>query len=82
MRLSARLGPEYWVFHPGIESAVSGALSGLDWKVNLQSVQELLREAKHYGLKIAIENVPEPFPLLLRRVEDFRRFYEDLGKMA
>lgn len=46
----------------------------------MQSVQELLREAKHYGLKIAIENVPEPFPFLLRRVEDFRRFYEDLGE--
>ncbi|MEM1586000.1 MAG: sugar phosphate isomerase/epimerase [Candidatus Bathyarchaeia archaeon] len=79
MNISAKLGSEFWVFHPGVRSAISDIVPGLDWKINLGSVHELLREARQYGLKIAIENTPKTFPFLLRSVEDFERFYEELG---
>lgn len=79
MELSAQLNPECWVFHPGIRSAVSDALRNLDWEINLKSTHELLKEAEKYGLKIAIENVPDPFPFLLKRVGEFESFYEALG---
>jgi sugar phosphate isomerase/epimerase len=78
IELSAQLNPDYWVFHPGIQSAVSDALPNLDWKINLESTRELLREARKHGLRITIENVPEPFPFLMKKVNEFERFYEDL----
>jgi len=77
--LSAQLNPVCWVFHPGIQSAVSDALPNLDWEINLRSIRELLKDARKYGLKIAIENVPDPYPFLLKRVDDFERLYENLG---
>jgi len=77
--LSAQLNPEYWVFHPGIQSAIGDALPNLDWEINLRSIRELLREARRYNLKITIENVPDPFPFLLKRVDEFEKLYESLG---
>ena len=79
IRLSSQLNPEYWIFHPGLQGAMSKACPGLDWKINLESVRELLEEAKEHDLKIAIENVPDPYPFLLKRTAEFKRFYEDLG---
>lgn len=80
MKLSAQLSPECWVFHPGIQSAVSDAIPGLDWKINLNSIRELIKEAAEYDLKIAIENVPDPFPFLIKRSKEFEMLYKDLGK--
>lgn len=79
MMMSARLNPEYWIFHSGRQSAAGGALSKIGWEINLRSVRELLKEARKYGLKIAIENTPDPLPYMLKRVDEFERFYEDLG---
>jgi len=79
IELSAQLNPDYWVFHPGIQSALSDALPNLDWRINLESTRKLLMEARKHGLKITIENVPEPFPFLMKRVNEFERFYEELG---
>lgn len=79
IRLSAQLNPEYWVFHPGIQSAIGDMLPGVDWEINLKSVRELLYEAEKHGLRISIENVPDPFPFLLKKIDEFERFYEDLG---
>lgn len=79
MRLSARLCPEYWIFHPGVRSAIGDIVPGLDWKINLVSVRELLREARQYGMRIAIENTPRTFPFMLKCVDDFKRFYGELG---
>ncbi|MEM2913486.1 MAG: sugar phosphate isomerase/epimerase family protein [Candidatus Bathyarchaeia archaeon] len=78
--LSAQLNPKYWVFHPGIQSAVSDEYPGLDWRINLESVRDLLKVAGQNGLKISIENVPDPFPFLLKRAGDFEKFYKDLGE--
>lgn len=79
MRLSSKLDPEYWIFHPGVRSAISDIVPELDWKINLDSVCELLREARQYNMKISVENTPKTFPFLLRHVEDFERFYTELG---
>ncbi len=80
IKFSAQLNSEYWVFHPGIQSAIGDAYPGMDWEINLKSVRELLHEANKYNLKITIENVPDPFPFLLKRIDEFERFYKDLGE--
>jgi len=79
MRLASQLGAAFWVFHPGLKTGVSHFYPGEDWKLNLRSIRELLDEANRNGLKITIENTPEPFPFILKSVNDFTRFYEDLG---
>ncbi|MBS7640969.1 sugar phosphate isomerase/epimerase [Candidatus Bathyarchaeota archaeon] len=79
MRLSAKLCPEYWIFHSGVRSAVSDILPELDWKINLDSIRILLREARKYSLKISVENTPRTFPFLIRCAEDLERLYEQLG---
>jgi len=74
-----QLGCQLWVFHPGLRTGVSFFYPGLDWRLNLDSVKELLEFAELHGVEIAIENVPEPFPFLMKSVQDFMRFYGDLG---
>ena len=69
-----------WVFHPGFHSGISSFYPGWDWRVNLESVRTLLELGRKYNVKIAIENIPEIFPSLLRSVSDFSRFYEELGE--
>jgi sugar phosphate isomerase/epimerase len=72
-----------WVFHPGLKTGVSMFYPGMDWLQNLKTVKCLLKIARDYGVKIAIENVPEPYPFLMKSVEDFIRFNaevdEDIG---
>jgi len=68
-----------WLFHPGSRTGLSHIYPGKDWQQNLESVRTLLRVARREGVEIAIENTPEPFPSLMKSVEDFHRFYEDLG---
>ena len=68
-----------WLFHPGSRTGLSPIYPGKDWQQNLNSVRTLLKIARREGVKIAIENTPEPFPSLMKSVDDFHRFYEDLG---
>jgi len=67
-----------WLFHPGSRTGLSHIYPGEDWQQNLQSVRALLGIARREGVAIAIENTPEPFPSLMKSVDDFHRFYEDL----
>ena len=69
-----------WVFHPGLKTGVSSFYPGKDWQLNLESVRTLLKFARKYDVEIAIENVPEPYPFLMKNVEDFSRFYNELGE--
>jgi len=69
-----------WVFHPGLKTGVSMFYPGMDWLQNLKTTRLLLKTASDYGVKIAIENVPEPYPFLMKSVEDFSRFYEELNE--
>lgn len=66
-----------WVFHPGIKTGISMFYPNEDWQQNLESVRLLGSMARERGLNIAIENVPEPFPFLMKSVEDFKKFYSE-----
>jgi len=68
-----------WLFHPGLQTGVSHFYPGLDWQVNLDSVRELLKTGRKESVEIAIENVPEPYPFILKSVQDFSRFYDELN---
>ena len=75
---AGQLGCRLWLFHPGSRTGLSPIYPGKDWQLNLESVRTLLNVARREGVEIAIENTPEPFPSLMKSVDDFHRFYEDL----
>jgi sugar phosphate isomerase/epimerase len=50
----------------------------MDWLQNIRSAEALFEIANDCGVKIAIENVPEPYPFLMKSVEDFGRFYAEV----
>ncbi len=72
---SSQLDCRLWLFHPGMRIDAS-----LDWQLNLESAHRLLETAEKHGVKIVIENIFEPYPFLMKNVEDFRRFYRDFGE--
>lgn len=74
-----QLGSRLWTFHSGWKSGVSEFYPNLDWQLNLRSVRALLTFAKKLDVDIAIENTPEPFHFLVKRMEDFALFYSELG---
>ena len=76
--VAGQLDCRFWLFHPGSRTGLSHFYPGTDWQLNLESVRALLKVARREGIEIAIENIPEPFPSLMKSVEDFRRFYEEL----
>jgi sugar phosphate isomerase/epimerase len=67
-----------WVFHPGTKTGISMFYPGEDWRQNLESVRLLVSMANKKSLNIALENVPEPFPFLMKSVEDFQKFYSEV----
>ena len=69
-----------WVFHPGLKTGVSMFYPDMDWLQNLKTTRLLLKIAGDYGVKIAIENVPEPYPFLMKSVEDFTKFHEEINE--
>ena len=69
-----------WVFHPGIKTGIGYFYPGLEWQMNLDSARKLLRISEKQGVEIAVENVPEPFPFLMKSVDDFSLFYNELGE--
>jgi sugar phosphate isomerase/epimerase len=76
--VAGQLGCRLWLFHPGSRTGLSHIYPGKDWQLNLDSVRTLLETARREGVEIAIENTPEPFPSLMKSVDDFHRFYEEL----
>jgi sugar phosphate isomerase/epimerase len=72
------LGAYMWIFHPGLETGISMFYPGDAWIQNLKTAQLLHKTAKDYGVKVAIENVPEPYPFLMKSVEHFQKFYEEV----
>ena len=77
--LSGQLNCRLWLFHPGFQSGLDRFYPGKDWQLHLDSVRSLLKVARQEGVTIAIENIPEPFPALMKSVDDFDRFYNDLN---
>jgi sugar phosphate isomerase/epimerase len=76
---ASQLQSKLWIFHPGLKTAVTPFYPGSDWQLNIDSIRRLQKIAENHGVEIAIENVPEPFPFVLKSVEDFSRFYEELN---
>lgn len=67
-----------WVFHPAMKTGISMFYPGMDWARNLESIHNLARFASVHNIKVAVENVMEPF--VMKSVEDFRRFYRESGQ--
>jgi len=80
MRLASRLEAHVWVFHPGLKTGISMFHPGEDWSQNRKTAQLLYKIAEDYGLEVAIENVPEPYPFLMKGVKDFERFYSEVSE--
>jgi len=80
IRYASDLGAEMLVFHPGNTTALEWALPpGTAWRINLESARRLMDYAETLGVRAVIENVPEPFPFVMKSVEDFDRFYDEIG---
>jgi sugar phosphate isomerase/epimerase len=77
---ASALNAYVWVFHPGLKTGVSMFYPGMDWHQNLNSVRLLYEIAHDHGVEIAVENVPEPFPFLMKNVEQFAKFYEEINE--
>ena len=77
---ASALNAYLWVFHPGLQTGVSMFYPGMDWLQNLKTTRLLCKIASDYGVNIAIENVPEPYPFLMKSVEDFTKFYEEINE--
>ena len=75
---AGQLDCRLWLFHPGLQTGVSHFYPGRDWQLNLDSVRALLKIGRKEGVEIAIENVPEPYPFVMKNVQDFSRFYNEL----
>ena len=75
---AGQLDCRLWLFHPGLQTGVSHFYPGRDWQLNLDSVRTLLKIARKEGVEIAIENVPEPYPFVMKNIQDFSRFYGEL----
>lgn len=69
-----------WVFHPGLKTGISMFYPKMDWLQNMETARLLHRIAEDYGVRIAIENVPEPYPFLMKNIEDFTKFYQEINE--
>ena len=73
------LNAQLWVLHPGMKTGISMFYPGKDWKQNLKSIQALSKTAEDYGVKIAMENLPEKYWFIMKTPEDFAKFYAETG---
>lgn len=77
LRYASIIEAKVWVFHPGARTGLTYFYPDKEWKNNLEAAKYLLKIAEKLDVKIAIENLPSPYPLLMRTVEDFARFYKE-----
>jgi len=68
-----------WVIHPGMHSGLTAIHPNEDAKINLASLKYLAKKADDTGVKITVENMPDPFPWLFKKASDFKEFYSELG---
>jgi len=79
MAYANELDAELWVLHPGQITGITPFYPGSDWRQNIQSIHLLHKVAREYGVRIAIENVPQKYGSIMKTTEDFRRLYEETG---
>lgn len=78
IRSASTLEAKALVFHPGATTALEYFYPGKAWELNIRSVRRLLKYAGEYGVSVMIENVPDPFPFLMKSVEDFKKFFDEV----
>lgn len=74
------LGSQLWVLHPGMRTGLAALHPGEDVKINLHSIRYLAKKAENLGISIAVENMPEPFPWLLKKVAEFEQLFQELSE--
>jgi len=77
---ASALNCKIWVFHPGLKTGISMFYPGKEWTRNLKTARLLSKFAKDHSVEAAIENVPEPFPFIMKSTEDFKRFYSEINE--
>jgi sugar phosphate isomerase/epimerase len=77
---ASALNCQIWVFHSGLKTGVSMFYPSMGWTQNTKSARSLYEFASDHGLRIAIENTPEPYPFLMTNVEEFKRFYNEVNE--
>jgi len=77
---ASALNCQIWVFHPGLQTGISMFYPGKEWTRNLKTARLLFKFAKDHSVEAAIENVPEPFPFIMKSTEDFKRFYSEVNE--
>ncbi len=77
---ASALNAHVWVFHPGTKTGISMFYPDMEWLQNCRSARLLFKIAEDYGVKIAIENMPEPYPFVMRSVEEFKKFFEEVNE--
>ncbi len=75
---ASKLDCRLWLFHPGQKTGLSHFYPGWGWQLNIDSAKLLLKVGRKEGVDIAVENVPETVPFLIKTVQDFSRFYDEL----
>ena len=71
------LEAKFWICHPGWPNALSHVHPGKDWIYNLETIEILSRKGEDLGTRVIVENMPNPFPFLMKTASDFNRFYSD-----
>jgi len=79
MEAAKRIGATSWVFHPGLRTGITHHYPGVEWRSTMRSLRELYGRAEELGLEALLENGPEPFPFVLKKVEDFERLFSEVG---
>jgi sugar phosphate isomerase/epimerase len=77
---ASALNCQNWVFHPGLKTGISMFYPSKEWTRNLKTSRLLFKFANAHSVEAAIENVPEPFPFIMKSVEDFERFYSEVNE--
>jgi len=77
---ASALNCQVWVFHPGLKTGISMFYPGMEWIQNMETARLLFKFASDHGVEAAIENVPEPYPFVMKSVEDFKRFYSEVNE--
>lgn len=80
MEMASSLGAIAWIFHPGLLTGLSLFFPGLEWRQTLRSVEQLHEKASELGLDIFLENGPDPIPFVLKRADEFLKFFSDVKR--
>lgn len=79
MAYANELNAELWVLHPGQITGITPFYPGSAWRQNIRSICLLHEAAQEYGLRMAVENVPQKYGSIMKTTEDFARLYLETG---